>query len=165
MPRHNGFTLIEITVVMIISGVLLALAIPTYMGFMQQGAAIGAEHNLLAIYSAQKNYFLSNGGYCTTTTTTPANCGSSLSNLNNYLATLNQPNPTSTSLGITDSSFTYTCTNPNNDNNQTFSCTATNNTGINLKLVITNGQIALPGASGTLNPLCQADNNSLCPSS
>jgi len=56
MSIKKGFTLIEITAVMMIIGVLAALAIPSYVTSLSQGSAKAAQNNLINIFSGEKNY-------------------------------------------------------------------------------------------------------------
>ena len=85
MADKKGFTLIELVVVMIIVGICLAFAIPSYIGSMEQTKAQAAQNNLLAIAAAQERYYEDNGVYCTTTTGLVANCGNSRDNINGNL--------------------------------------------------------------------------------
>jgi prepilin-type N-terminal cleavage/methylation domain-containing protein len=143
MSDKKGFTLLELIVVMIIIGVLATVAVLNYNTMMIQGAASAAQNNLITIYAAQKNCYLSpvtGGSYCTSA------C--------NSLASIN----TTLALNISDNSFTYTCSTASG-----FTCTATNISDPNLYLTVTNAPIVLPGASGTLNPSCATNNNAYCP--
>ena len=70
MLNRLGFTLMEIIVVMVIMAVSALLVFPNYVIFIEQSGVSNARHNLLAIYSAQKNYLNNNGSYCSAT------CGS-----------------------------------------------------------------------------------------
>ncbi len=143
MSDKKGFTLMELLIVLVIIGVLVAIALPNYFTMMQQGAAQAAQNNLITIYNAQKNYYLGpvgSGTYCI------ASCNS-LANINTAL-----------SLNISNSNFTYTCTNTGG-----FTCTAKNISDPNLILTLTNNPIVLPGGSGTTNPHCVSDVNAYCP--
>ena len=152
MSNSKGFTLIEIIVALVILAMLAAVALPNYTTMMVQGGANAAQNNLIAIYNAQKTYYLTNGSYYIS-----ASCASNdIANIN---ATLN--------LNITDSQFSYCCTNTNN-----FTCTATNNQYSNLTLSVTNASIILPGGvsctaspwQSPCNPSCSSTNNpSYCP--
>jgi len=93
MTTRKGFTLIEIAMAMIVLGILAGIAVTNYNGIMISGAASAAEHNLMLIYSAQKNYFLKNDVYCS------ANC-QTLTQINN---------PNNLNLNINDSFFSYSC--------------------------------------------------------
>jgi len=170
MFNKKAFTLIEITVVVIIVGILACIAIGTYLSTMNQQAAIAAEHNLISIYNAQKNYYFTtgNGTYCVPTTLN-ANLCTSL-NTGSFpidsASTLN--------LNITDNYFNYACVDPNGtaDNGTTFNCTATNIATPSFILTVTNAPIVLPGGTGcattsggNCNPKCSPPASSTCPSS
>lgn len=141
MSENKGFTLIEVLVVLIIIGLLVAIALPNYNTYTQQAAANAAQNNLISIYDAQKNYYLSptgSGRYCRSTGPLPRLCGN-LTSINTNLA-----------LNITDNNFGYRCVNDASG----FSCRATNNSSNRFVLTLTNNPLVLPGASGSLNPSC-----------
>jgi len=100
LSNKKGFTLIEITVVIVIIGILAAIAIPNYITFVGQGMTQNAENNLQAISNAQKIYYLNHGKYCAVQMAQPIDmvpC-SSLSLINTAL-----------SLNINDNNFYYIC--------------------------------------------------------
>lgn len=134
MLCRKGMTLMEIMVVLIIIGIAAAFFFPNFNTSTQQAYAQAAENNLLAIYSAQVNYFNNNNGvYCINSGANPT-CGDSLAHLNTNL-----------NLNISDSVYTdYHCaTDPSG-----FLCTATNG---NTTLNINNTAVVL---SGGVNPSC-----------
>ena len=107
MVGRKGFNLIEIIVAVTIIGILTAIAIPSYVAYVQQGAANAAQNSLLTIYGAQKNYYYKTGSYCINA------CAGNLAGINSNL-----------SLNINDNYYNYACvaaTLPNR-----FCCTATN---------------------------------------
>jgi type IV pilus assembly protein PilE len=61
--KMKGFTLMEVLIVIIIIGILAVLTIPSLRDPLERSRAKNAEFNLLAIYSAQKRYFLSERVY------------------------------------------------------------------------------------------------------
>jgi len=83
--RKNGFSLVELLVVVAVIGILAAIAIPTYIGIQKKSARSEARANLEAIalvlegYMAENNsygpiedYIYSCGANCTKSTFVPA---------------------------------------------------------------------------------------------
>jgi prepilin-type N-terminal cleavage/methylation domain-containing protein len=60
-PR--GFTLIEIMIVIVIIGILTALAVPRFMTNTRRGKQTEAQLMLKQIYSMQRAYFMANSTY------------------------------------------------------------------------------------------------------
>tara|TARA_B100000959_G_scaffold184551_1_gene192855 strand:- start:286 stop:732 length:447 start_codon:yes stop_codon:yes gene_type:complete len=58
---NEGFTLIEILIVVVIIGILAAVAIPTYFKYVQRGYASDAKVQMKNIYENSKLYFAENG--------------------------------------------------------------------------------------------------------
>ncbi len=65
-PRQQGFTLIEIMVVMVIIGILAGLVIPRVMNRPDEARRIAARQDVATIVQALKLYRLDNGRYPTT---------------------------------------------------------------------------------------------------
>ncbi len=63
--RHEqgGFTLIELLVVIIIIGILLAIAVPSYLGFRGRANVAAAKSNVRAAIPNAEAYFADNGSY------------------------------------------------------------------------------------------------------
>ena len=61
--RCSGFSLIEVMIVVVIIGILAALAYPTLEGYLQRTRQTEARTNLSALYTAQKIYFATNRTY------------------------------------------------------------------------------------------------------
>jgi type II secretory pathway pseudopilin PulG len=168
MLDRAGMTLMEICMIMIIAAIVIVFTFPTFTGPLEHAQAISAQNNLLAIYSAQKNYINEHGlgvGYCTTSMI-PATqatlcatwgvnagdtCGFQLPDLNCNL-----------NLNIQDDgTYTYTCTSTNNQTN--FTCTATRtNPQVPLVLTITNTLPIQMRIGANPNPSCSSNNN-WCP--
>ena len=59
---HEGFTLIEILIVVVIIGILAAVAIPTYFRYVKKSYASEAKISLKDIHQKCKIYMTENGG-------------------------------------------------------------------------------------------------------
>ena len=60
---ERGFTVIELLVVIIIIGILLAIAVPSYIGFRDRAANNEAKSNLRTALPAAEAYREDNGAY------------------------------------------------------------------------------------------------------
>ena len=66
---HNdeeGFTLIELMVVVLIIAILIAIAVPTFLGARQKAQARGAQSNVRNAFTAEKTAFTDNSAYVAT---------------------------------------------------------------------------------------------------
>lgn len=59
----EGFTLLELAVVVAIIGILAAIAIPTYMGIQKRAARSEAKSNIQAISVVLEGYMAENNNY------------------------------------------------------------------------------------------------------
>ena len=66
MSKQQGFSLIEIMVVVVIMGILAALIVPNIMSRPDQARQVKAKQDILAIENALELYRLDNGFYPTT---------------------------------------------------------------------------------------------------
>ncbi len=57
MWKNKGFTLVELMIVVAIIGIIAAIAIPNYMGFVSKTRRSEVKSNLDAIYRAEISYF------------------------------------------------------------------------------------------------------------
>lgn len=64
---RRGFTLVELLAVVLILGVLAAIAVPLYMNSRKAAAARACKANITAIAAAESTYALRNGVYCVDT--------------------------------------------------------------------------------------------------
>ena len=63
IPKKNlGFTLLELLVVIAIIGILAAIGIPAYQGYVTRAKETKAQNTLQSIYMMEKNFFSQN--YC-----------------------------------------------------------------------------------------------------
>jgi len=63
--KRNGFTLLELMIVVAIIAFLAMIAMPNFMHFLAKAKRAEAYMNLHSIYAAQKAYFAENATYST----------------------------------------------------------------------------------------------------
>jgi len=137
MLWKKGVTLMEMIVILIIIGAVVAFALPNFTLPSEQARALTAQNNLLAIYTAEQNFNNNNNsqGYAN-------------------IASLNLINKT---LGLSiqdDGAYTYAClATPN-------TCTAIRQNPFKAVIITVtlNSPIVLTGASP--NPVCTPLSNS-----
>ena len=101
--EESGFTLIELLIVLVIIGILLAIAVPSYLGFKRRAEKQASNSNVRAAIPAAEAYYADNGDYA------------SMSNA--ALRAIDQGVPTGLGVASTASTYTLTFTQGN--------CTAT----------------------------------------
>jgi type IV pilus assembly protein PilA len=67
--EESGFTLIELLIVLVIIGVLLAIAVPSYLGFKKRAEKSAAQSNVRAAIPAMEAYYSDNGTYSSVSVT------------------------------------------------------------------------------------------------
>jgi len=63
---EDGFTLIELMVVVLIIAILIAIAVPTFLGARQKAQARGAQSNIRNALTAEKTAFTDTSAYVAT---------------------------------------------------------------------------------------------------
>src|SRR5438067_8871137 len=65
---EDGFTLIELMVVVLIIAILLAIAIPTFLGARQRAQNRAAQSNIRNAFTAEKTYYTDAQAFTSSTT-------------------------------------------------------------------------------------------------
>ena len=66
---NQGFTLVELMIVVIIVGILASIALPSYQSYVIRGARANAEADLLDLASLQEKIYLNSNAYTASVTT------------------------------------------------------------------------------------------------
>ena len=65
MKRQNGFTLIEVMIVVVVVAILATLAIPSYREYVMRSHRRAAQAEMMQIATQQQQYFVANRAYAT----------------------------------------------------------------------------------------------------
>ena len=61
--EESGFTLIELLIVLVIIGILLAIAVPSYLGFKTRAEKSAAMSNVRSAIPSAEAFYADNGNY------------------------------------------------------------------------------------------------------
>src|SRR5579871_1062710 len=92
--EEEGFTLIELMVVVLIIAILLAIAIPTFLGARSKAEDRAAQSNLRNALTAEKTYYVDSQAYTD-------NTSSNLTNIEPSLTYLGSVTPTVGTVAVT----------------------------------------------------------------
>ncbi len=102
--EESGFTLIELLIVLVIIGILLAIAVPSYLGFKTRAEKTAAQANVRSAVPAVEAYYADNGNYLFDKLPTGAAAGTPIA----ALSAIDQSVNATTLTTITAGTATYT---------------------------------------------------------
>lgn len=71
--RNNGFSMIELMIVVVIVGILAAVAIPSYRSYTIKSSRAAAQTELMQLASLQEKIYLNSSAYACNAIATPYN--------------------------------------------------------------------------------------------
>ena len=108
MKNNTGFTLIEIMIVIAILGIVSAIAIPAYTGYLATARMSEAKNNIAALKLAEEEFFLENNRYFFDTSANNATLKSWSGNL--WTASKGDGNAVNFTYTVSGSGTSYTIT-------------------------------------------------------
>lgn len=99
--EESGFTLIELLIVLVIIGILLAIAVPSYLGFKDRANRSAAQANVRSAVPAVEAYYADNSTYVGMNATTLAAIDAAVA------ATVVSAGAATYCISSTSGSFTY----------------------------------------------------------
>jgi len=100
--NSKGFTLIELLIVVVIIGILAAIAIPKFANTKEKAYIAAMKSDLRNLVTAEESYFADNVTYS-------SNLGTSFSSSAGVTVTINSPTGTGWSASATHNGTTKTC--------------------------------------------------------
>lgn len=108
MKNNTGFTLIEMMITLAILGIVAAIAIPAYSGYIATARLAEAKNNIAALKLAEEEYFLENNNYFSDTTENNTNLSNASGGL--WTATKGDNSAVNFTYTVSASTSSYTIT-------------------------------------------------------
>lgn len=100
--QANGFTLIELMIVVAIIGVLAAVAIPGYSDYIRRGQVVEGTNGLASMRADMERFFQDNRTYASVGSfTTPCKADASKRKFGTFTVSCDDPDPTATTYKLT----------------------------------------------------------------